>query len=181
MKHSLDSHKKFETLSNCPLQKFSFLNYPAESYMLKVHEKKCNMVKVKYNHIIKRAVNACFKQIYGQSMSCSEKKSGESRGTLTHLKSALNATFYCKFLRPLLLQKQPSKVFFKKVFLKISQYSRENTCVGVTFHTVAGLQAYNIIKKRLQHRCFPKSVFKNIYFEEYLRTTASVVRTATNG
>ena len=34
-------------------------------------------------------------------MSCSEKKSGESRGTLTHLKSALNATFYCKFLRPL--------------------------------------------------------------------------------
>lgn len=101
MKHSLDSHKKLETLSNCHLQKFSFSNYPAESYMLKVHEKKCHMVKVKYNHIIKRAVNACFKQIYGQSMSCSEKKSGKSRGTLTHLKSALNATFYCKFLRPL--------------------------------------------------------------------------------
>ena len=29
--------------------------------------------------------------------------------------------------------KQPSEVFYKKVFLKISQISQENTCVGVSF------------------------------------------------
>ena len=31
------------------------------------------------------------------------------------------------------LQKQPPEVFYKKLFLKISQYSQENTCVGVSF------------------------------------------------
>ena len=30
-------------------------------------------------------------------------------------------------------EKQPSEVFYKKLFLKISQYSQENTCVGVSF------------------------------------------------
>ena len=31
-------------------------------------------------------------------------------------------------------QKQPPKVFYKKrLFLKTSQYSQENTCVGVSF------------------------------------------------
>ena len=50
----------------------------------------------------------------------------------------------------------------KKLFLKISQYSQENTCFG------ADLQ---LIKKRLQHRCFSvnsaiflrKPILKNIY------------------
>ena len=37
----------------------------------------------------------------------------------------------------------------KKVFLKISQVSQENTCVGVSFNKFC-----NLIKKRLQHRCF---------------------------
>ena len=34
----------------------------------------------------------------------------------------------------------------------------------------------NCIKKRLQHSCFPvkfSEIFKNTYFEEHLRTTAS--------
>ena len=39
----------------------------------------------------------------------------------------------------------------KKVFLKISQISLENTCVGVFF---AGLEI--------------SEIFKNTYFEEYL-------------
>ena len=63
-----------------------------------------------------------------------------------------------------------------KMFLKYSQYSQENTCVGVFFNKVAGLRLANVLKKRLQHRCFPVNVaelFKNTYFEEHLRTAAS--------
>ena len=44
----------------------------------------------------------------------------------------------------------------KSVFLKISQISVENICVG--------LKACNYIKKRLQHRCFP------VKFPKFLRT-----------
>ena len=55
------------------------------------------------------------------------------------------------------LQSQPSKVFKNKDYsLKISQYSQENTC--------GGLKACNFIKKRLQHKYFPKNIAK------YLRT-----------
>ena len=39
----------------------------------------------------------------------------------------------------------------KYVFLKISQYSQENTCVGVSLFRH---KACIFIKKRLQHRCF---------------------------
>ena len=35
----------------------------------------------------------------------------------------------------------------KKLFLKILQYSQENTYVGVTFNKVAELQACNVIKR----------------------------------
>ena len=57
-----------------------------------------------------------------------------------------------------------SEVFCQKVFFKISQISSENTCVGVSFNKVAGLQA-NFIKKRLQHRCFL------VKFTKFLRTS----------
>ena len=43
-----------------------------------------------------------------------------------------------------------------KLFLKISQYSYEKTCVGVSFNKVPGLQ-----------------IFKNTYIEENLRTADS--------
>ena len=42
------------------------------------------------------------------------------------------------------------RCFIKKVFLKISQYSQENTC----------LKACNFIKKRLQHRHFSVNIAK---------------------
>ena len=51
-------------------------------------------------------------------------------------------------------------MFIKRLFLKISQYSQENTCVSVSFYKVAGLQACNFIKKRLQHWCFPVNIAK---------------------
>ena len=52
--------------------------------------------------------------------------------------------------------------FFKKVFLKISQYSQENVCVGAS-----GVFGVNFIKLRLQHRYFPVNI------KERLRVTAS--------
>ena len=56
--------------------------------------------------------------------------------------------------------KQPPGVFYKKLFLKISQYLQENICVKVSFNQVAGLQACIFIKKRFQHRCFSVSIEK---------------------
>ena len=61
-------------------------------------------------------------------------------------------------------QKQPPEVFFKKkVFLEISQNSKENTCARVSFfNKVAG--PATLSKKRLWHRCFPLSFVT--YFKE---------------
>ena len=53
-----------------------------------------------------------------------------------------------------------NRCFIKKLFLIISQYSQENTCVGVFFNENAGLQSYNFIKKRLQHKGFPVNIAK---------------------
>ena len=54
------------------------------------------------------------------------------------------------------------------MLLKISQYSQESTCVGVSFNKIKGLQACNFIKKRVQHSClfFSKycEIFKNSFF-----------------
>ena len=40
-------------------------------------------------------------------------------------------------------------ILYKKLLLKILEYSQENTCVGVSF-----------IKRRAQHRCFPVNIAK---------------------
>ena len=59
----------------------------------------------------------------------------------------------------------------KKLFLKISQYSQKNTCVGISFLIkVAGLMHASLLKKRLWHRRFPVNftVFKNTFFIEHL-------------
>ena len=47
----------------------------------------------------------------------------------------------------------------KKIFLKISQISQKNTCVGVFFNKVTG-QACNFIKKRLPCRSLPVKLAK---------------------
>ena len=38
-------------------------------------------------------------------------------------------------------------VLWKKLFLKISQYSQENTCVGVSFNKTAGLKPCKFLKR----------------------------------
>ena len=44
------------------------------------------------------------------------------------------------------LQMQPAEVFYKKMFLKISQNSRQNTCARASL--LIKLQTCNFIKKR---------------------------------
>ena len=45
------------------------------------------------------------------------------------------------------------KMLIKKLLLRISQYSQENTCV-------AGLKTCDFIKRRLQYRCFTVNIAK---------------------
>ena len=54
-------------------------------------------------------------------------------------------------------------MFFKIGALKNSQYSQENTLVGVFFNNVASLQA----KKRLQQRMLQN--FQKIFFTEHIQ------------
>ena len=59
----------------------------------------------------------------------------------------------------------------KKLFLKILQYSQENTCVGVSLITFQDEIPANTFK-RLQHRCVPVSIAKILrtpIFEESLK------------
>ena len=59
----------------------------------------------------------------------------------------------------------------KLVFLKTLQYSLESTCVGVSFNKVAGLNACNFLKNRLQCKCFPVNIakfFKTSFSIEHL-------------
>ena len=58
-------------------------------------------------------------------------------------------------------QKQPPEVFYKKLFLKIGQYSPENTCGRV--------------KPTQVFSCEYCEIFRNTYFEENLRTTVSLL------
>ena len=51
------------------------------------------------------------------------------------------------------------------------------------FVKLQGLNGFNFIKKRLQHRCFLINIAKfltNIYFKDHLRTPASVLLTITS-
>ena len=63
----------------------------------------------------------------------------------------------------------------EEALLKISQYSQENTSVGVSFNNVVGCQACNFIEKRSPTKLFSCKcceIFKNTHFEEHLQTTA---------
>ena len=57
-------------------------------------------------------------------------------------------------------QKQSPEVFYKKVILIKFIISTETPVLEPLFISVAGLKAYNFIKKRPQHRCFPVNIAK---------------------
>ena len=70
----------------------------------------------------------------------------------------------------------------KKVLLKISQVSQESSVLEFLFNKVAGLQACNFIKKKLQHRCFPVRFVKFLrrpILRKHLWRTASQARDIT--
>ena len=63
------------------------------------------------------------------------------------------------------LEAVTQKCSVKKVFLKISQNSQENTCARVLFfNKVAGIRAATLFNKRIWHRCYP------VNFTKFLRT-----------
>ena len=70
---------------------------------------------------------------------------------------------------------QTSGNFLKKVFLKISQKSHENTCARVSF-LVIGLRPATLLKKRLalMFSCRFCEIPKNIFFYRTPRVAAPV-------
>ena len=74
-------------------------------------------------------------------------------------------------------------VVWKELFLKISQYSQEKICVGVSFliKLLTLLTLTNFIKMRLTttqvFSCGYCKIFKNTYFEEHLRTAVFALNT----
>ena len=81
-----------------------------------------------------------------------------------------------RFAAKLKVQKQPPEEFYgKKLFLKISQNSQENTCARVFFNKVAG-DACNFIEKETLAQLFSCEfceISKNNFFTEHLHTSAS--------
>ena len=66
---------------------------------------------------------------------------------------------------------------FKKVFVKISQNSQEDTCARVSFLIKSEASACNFVKNEAQAQvffCKFYEIFKNTFFIEHLRVTASV-------
>ena len=65
-------------------------------------------------------------------------------------------------------QKQPPYVFYKKLFLKISNIHRKTPVLKFLFNKVAGLKIRTNVGV-----CEYCGISKNTYFEEHLRTTDS--------
>ena len=72
------------------------------------------------------------------------------------------------------LQKQPLEVFYKKMFLKISQNPQENSCGRASFLNKVAGWALQLVQMFSCEFC---EIFKNTFFTEHLWTTASVAET----
>ena len=68
-------------------------------------------------------------------------------------------------MKPFLQRSSHWMCSVKVVFLKISQ---ESACIGVSFNKVARQKAYNFIKRRLDHRCFP------VKFAKFLKLVSAI-------
>ena len=72
-----------------------------------------------------------------------------------------------KLTRKVKLSEAAVQMFFKMLFLKISQYCQKNTCLGSLFKNVAGLKACIFIKKEIPTQVFSCKyceIFKNNFF-----------------
>ena len=83
---------------------------------------------------------------------------------------AYKKAFNSRYLRVLTVCSSEAVVLrcsVKKVFLKMSQISQKNTCVGVSFLIklfASSLTPVTLLKRRLSHRCLP------VNFAKLLRT-----------
>ena len=77
-------------------------------------------------------------------------------------------TFYC--CRPEGVSRRCS---IKKVFLKISQNSQENTCVRVSFLIKVQAEAWNFIKTNTLAQVFSCEILKNTFFHRTPPVAAS--------
>ena len=79
----------------------------------------------------------------------------------------------------LTFQKHPAEVFCKKGALKnFANFTGKTVVLDSLLKKFADPRTFNFIKKRLKHSCFSvksEKIFKNTYFEEHLRTTASII------
>ena len=62
-----------------------------------------------------------------------------------------------------------SQMSFEIGILKVCNIQRKKPVLESLFSKVANLETYKFIKKRLQHRCFPVNIFKEILFKEHHR------------
>ena len=64
------------------------------------------------------------------------------------------------------------EVFCKKGVLEnFTKFTGKHLCWSLFFNKVAGVRPESILKKRLQHRCFPLNLvkfLKNSFFKEHL-------------
>ena len=96
-------------------------------------------------------------------------------GYCSHLKHHRFSGVFMGYQLWTLARSSHRRCFIKKMFLKIPQNSQENTCVRVSFLTK--LQAWgNFVKTKTLAQVFSCEfceIFKNTFFTEHLRTTAS--------
>ena len=76
-----------------------------------------------------------------------------------------------------LVRSSHRRCFVRKVFLEILENSQENTCARVSFLIKLQASACNFIKKETLAQlfcCESCKIYKDTFFTEHLRTTASV-------
>ena len=153
-----------------------------------ISKKRCSE---KYIYVIKHAIFQLYKipltelfrkpdnwrQIHKQASSTFHTSTDVSRRkkyyVMTRLWNCCLITSFKKIQKQRIkVQKQSPKVFCKKVPLKISQTLQENTCAGVFFNKVAGLQSASFIKRDCNTSAFLWSL-RNFLEHLFSRTSAN--------
>ena len=77
-----------------------------------------------------------------------------------------NLIYFNRVKNLIVLSLLKNQMFFEIAALKVSQYSEQNTCAGVCFNKVAGLQLsceyYKIFKNGLFHKTPPMSTSEEL-------------------
>ena len=90
-----------------------------------------------------------------------------------------NVTCACTTYGASIARSSYQRCSVKKMLLKISQFSWENTCVGVSLIKLQGWRPATLLKKYSNTQVFSCEIWKTLkktYFEEHLQTTASAAQ-----